>query len=186
MDKKGFTVWFTGLPCSGKSSIADAVASKLEELGLRVERLDGDVVRKSLCRDLGFSEEDRYENIERVTFVATLLTRNQVAVIASFISPYSDMRATARKKIGQFVEVYVKCPLDVCKKRDEKGLFKKAITGEIKNFTGISHPYEPPETPELVLETDRESIEQCADRVLQKLEALGFITLSSDCSGHTA
>ncbi|MBU7012427.1 MAG: adenylyl-sulfate kinase [Theionarchaea archaeon] len=175
MEQKGFTVWFTGHPCSGKSSIADAVAQKLKERGLKVERLDGDTVRKSLSKDLGFSEKDRYTHIERVTFVAKLLTRNKVAVVASFISPYREMRASARKEIGDFVEVYVKCPLKVCMERDGKELYKKAIAGEIKNFTGISHPYEAPESPEIVLETDNESVKECAEKVIQKLEELMYI-----------
>lgn len=173
--EKGFTVWVTGLPCSGKSSVADAVAQKLTERGLKVERLDGDMVRKVLSKDLGFSKEDRYTNIERVTFVAKLLTRNGVAVVASFISPYTKMRANSRKEIGDFVEVYVKCPLTVCIERDCKGLYKKAIAGEIKGFTGISHPYEEPEEPEVVVETDKESVEECAEKIIQKLEELLYL-----------
>jgi adenylylsulfate kinase len=174
--QEGFTVWFTGLPSSGKSSIADLVAQKLRKRGLRVERLDGDVVRKSLTKDLGFSEEDRYTNIERVTFVAHLLTRNGIVVVASFVSPYRKMRLHSRKEIGRFVEVYVKCPLDICMERDRKGLYKKALSGEIKDFTGISHPYEEPEIPELILETDKKSVEESADEVIKKLEEFNYIT----------
>ncbi len=175
MEQKGFTVWFTGLPSSGKSSIAEEVAQKLRERGLKVERLDGDVVRQKLTRDLGFSEEDRNENIERVTFVATLLTRNGVAVVASFISPYRKMRAHSREEIGNFVEVYVRCPLHICMERDRKGLYKKAIAGEIKDFTGISHPYEEPEDPEITLETDKKSVKESAEEVMKLLEKLEYI-----------
>ena len=172
---KGFTIWFTGLPCSGKSCVADKVAEKLRENGIKVERLDGDIVRKHLTHDLGFSKEDRDENISRVTFVAKLLTRNGVAVLASFVSPYRERRKKSRKEIGDFVEVYVKCPIDVCMQRDIKGMYKKAINGEIKDFTGISDPYEEPITPELIIQTDKESIDESANKVLKKLDELGYI-----------
>ncbi len=174
-EEKGVTVWFTGLPCSGKSAIADRLAEILRSRGLRVERLDGDIVRQSLTRDLGFSREDRNENIRRVTFVAKLLTRNGVIVLTSFISPYRELRAYARQEIGAFVEVYTKCPLEVCIQRDVKGMYQKALRGEIKEFTGISDPYEEPLAPELVLETDKETLEESVARVLAKLEELGYI-----------
>ncbi|KKL89739.1 hypothetical protein LCGC14_1911650 [marine sediment metagenome] len=131
MEHKGFTLWFTGLPCSGKSVLADAVAEDLKNRGMRVERLDGDIVRKSLTKDLGFTEEDRNMNIERITFVAKLLARNGVAVLASFVSPYNKIRAYSRKEIGDYILVYVKCSLDECKKRDVKGMYAKARFGEI-------------------------------------------------------
>ncbi|MDI6699066.1 MAG: adenylyl-sulfate kinase [Candidatus Saccharicenans sp.] len=174
-EQKGFTLWFTGLPCSGKSAVADRVAEILRDHNLRVERLDGDVVRKSLCRDLGFSKKDRDENIRRVAFVAKLLTRNGVAVLTSFISPYREIREEARREIGEFIEVYVKCPLEVCLSRDVKGMYQKAIRGEIKEFTGISDPYEEPVNPELILETDRESLEESARKVLDYLKKAGYI-----------
>lgn len=174
-NQKGFTLWFTGLPCSGKSAIADRVAEILKSCGLRVERLDGDIVRKSLTRDLGFSKEDRNENIRRVTFVAKLLTRNGVAVLTSFISPYQEIRSHARQEIGDFVEVYVKCPLEVCMRRDVKGMYKQALKGEIKEFTGISDPYEEPLDPEIILETDKENLEECAIRVLKRLKELDYL-----------
>jgi len=174
-EQKGFTLWFTGLPCSGKSAIADRVAGLLREDGLKVERLDGDVVRQSLCRDLGFSRHDRDENIRRVSFVAKLLTRNGVAVLTSFISPYREIREEARQEIGDFIEVYVKCPLEVCMARDVKGMYQKAIKGEIKEFTGISDPYEEPLQPELILETDRESLEESARKVLAYLQQAGYL-----------
>lgn len=173
--RKGFTLWFTGLPCSGKSALADRVAEVLRQRGLKVERLDGDVVRQSLTRDLGFSREDRNENIRRVTFVAKLLTRNGVAVLVSFISPYRDIRAQARREIGSFLEVYTKCPLDVCMQRDTKGMYKKALAGEIKEFTGISDPYEEPLSPEILLETDRETLEESARKVISRLEEWGYL-----------
>lgn len=174
-EQKGFTLWFTGLPCSGKSAIADRVAEILREHNLKVERLDGDVVRKSLCRDLGFSREDRNENIRRVTFVAKLLTRNGVVVLTSFISPYREIRDEARREIGDFIEVYTKCPLEVCIARDVKGMYQKALRGEIKEFTGVSDPYEEPLNPELVLETDQESLDESAQRIIDFLKKTGYL-----------
>jgi len=172
---QGVTLWFTGLPCSGKSAVADRVALILKNGGYHAERLDGDIVRQDLTRDLGFSKADRDENIRRVTFVAKLLTRNGVFVLTSFISPYRDMRARARKEIGSFLEIYVDCPLEVCVERDIKGMYKKAMAGQIKEFTGVSDPYEVPESPELVLETAKESLEESAQKVLRKLKDLGFL-----------
>lgn len=174
-EQKGFTLWFTGLPCSGKSAVADRVAEILKEWGLRVERLDGDIVRRSLTRDLGFSREDRNENIRRVTFVAKLLTRNGVAVLTSFISPYREIRAHAREEIGNFLEVYTRCSLDVCIQRDVKGMYNKAIRGEIKEFTGVSDPYEEPENPEILLDTDKETVEESAAKVLSRLKEMGYL-----------
>ncbi len=175
MEQKGFTLWFTGLPSSGKSAVAEGLAEILRERGLKVERLDGDIVRKSLTRDLGFSKKDRDENIRRVTFVAKLLTRNGVAVLVSFISPYREIRAYAREEIGNFIEVYVKCPLEVCIERDIRGMYRKALKGEIKEFTGISDPYEEPLDPEVLLETDKETLEESASKVIQKLNDLGYL-----------
>jgi len=174
-DQKGFTLWFTGLPCSGKSVVADRLAEVLRGRGLRAERLDGDIVRQSLTRDLGFSRKDRDENIRRVTFVAKLLTRNGVAVLTSFISPYREIRAEARREIGEFIEVYTKCSLDVCIERDVKGMYKKAIRGEIKEFTGISDPYEEPLDPEILLETDKETPEESVGKVLKRLADMGYL-----------
>lgn len=174
MEHKGFTLWFTGLPCSGKSAVADRVAEILRERGMKVERLDGDIVRKSLTKDLGFSKEDRDENIRRVTFVAKLLTRNGVAVLTSFVSPYHEIREESRREIGNFIEVYVKCPVDVCIERDIKGMYVKALKGEIKDFTGVSDPYEEPQNPEILLETDKETLEESANKVIEKLNDLGY------------
>lgn len=149
----GVTIWFTGLSGAGKTTIARRVEQILAERGTRVERLDGDVVRQSLTRDLGFSKEDRDKNIERVTFVAKLLTRNGVVVLTSFISPYGRMRDTARQEIGDFLEVYVYAPLEELERRDVKGLYQKARAGIIPNFSGVNDPYEAPLDPELVIDT---------------------------------
>ncbi len=175
MEQKGFTLWFTGLSGSGKTAMAKVIAQELRARGLKVERLDGDIVRQSLTRDLGFSKEDRDKNIERVTFVAKLLTRNGVAVLCSFISPYRERRAKSREEIGEFVEVYVECPVEVCAQRDVKGLYAKAFAGEIQNFTGVSDPYEPPENPEIVCHTAEETIEESVAKVLGYLEEHGYI-----------
>jgi adenylyl-sulfate kinase len=174
-DQRGFTLWFTGLSGSGKTTIAQGVEQELRRRGLRVERLDGDTVRQGLTRDLGFSKEDRDKNIERVTFVAKLLTRNGVAVLCSFISPYRERRALTRQEIGEFIEVYVECPLEVCMQRDVKGLYEKAIAGQIPEFTGISDPYEPPENAEIICHTAEETPEQSVAKVLSYLEEHGYI-----------
>ena len=174
-EQKGFTAWFTGLPCCGKTTIADKVAEILKQKGYKVERLDGDIVRQGLTDDLGFSKEDRDENIRRVTFLAKLLTRNGVVVLATFVSPYREVRNKARKEIGDFVEIYVKCPLALCMKRDVKGMYKKAWGGEIKNFTGVDDPYEEPEHPELTLYTDKETIDESIQKTIDKLIQLNYI-----------
>jgi adenylyl-sulfate kinase len=180
--QQGCCVWFTGLPCSGKTTVADLVADELRKRGLRVERLDGDIVRQSLTRDLGFSKEDRDKNIERVTFVAKLLSRNGVAVLVSFVSPYIAARDNARKETTNFVEVFVDTPVGVCEKRDVKGMYAKARAGEIKDFTGVNDPYEAPPNPEIALHTDQITERQCRDLVLQRLEELGFIPAVSAVS----
>ncbi len=174
-DHEGFTLWFTGLHCCGKSTLADVVADRLRERGLRVERLDGDVVRKSLSRDLGFTKEDRDKNIGRIIFVSSLLSRNGVAVLTSFVSPYRQKRAEARKETTNFFEVYVKCSVEVCMERDVKGMYKKALNGEIKDFTGVSDPYEEPENPEIVINSDTEAVEESAQRIISMLEESGFV-----------
>ncbi len=175
MEHKGFTLWFTGLPCSGKTVLADAIAEELKAKGMKVERLDGDIVRKSLTKDLGFTEEDRNMNIERVTFVAKLLTRNGVAVLASFVSPYNKIRAYSRNEIGDYVLVYVKCSLDECENRDVKGMYARARAGEIKDFTGIDHPFEEPNEADIIVETDKQTVEESKINVLIALDEMGYL-----------
>jgi len=175
VEERGFTLWFTGLSGAGKSTIAEAIAPVLRERGRKVEILDGDVVRTNLSKGLGFSKEDRDTNILRIGFVAHLLSRNGVAVITAAISPYREIRDQNRELIGDFVEVFVKCPLDELVRRDVKGLYEKAIRGEIQNFTGVSDPYEEPLKPEVVVETDKESVEESVGKILAALEAHGYI-----------
>jgi adenylylsulfate kinase len=175
MQGKGFTLWFTGLSGAGKTTVAHLVEQHLRRRGLKVEVLDGDVVRTHLSKGLGFSKEDRDENIKRIGFVCKLLSRNGVVAIAAAISPYRDTRNLVRQDIGNFVEVYVKCPLQVCIERDAKGLYQRALRGEIPNFTGISDPYEEPLSPEIVLHTDRETPEESAAKVLRWLEENGYV-----------
>lgn len=172
---KGVTVWFTGLPCSGKTTIADRLGEVLLERGEKMERLDGDTVRKGLTSDLGFSKDDRAENIKRVTFVAKLLTRNDVKVLATFVSPYIDRRQKTREEIDQFMMVYVRTPVEECIKRDVKGMYAKALAGEIKGFTGIDDPYEAPVDPELIVDTDKETIEESVQKVLSEMKKRGFL-----------
>lgn len=168
----GVTLWFTGLSGAGKTTISQAVEKELRLLDYKVESLDGDVVRQNLTKGLGFSREDRDENIRRIGFVANLLTRNQVIVLVSAISPYREVRSEVRDRIGDFVEVYVNAPLKVCEARDVKGLYKKARSGMIKNFTGIDDPYEPPINPEVECKTDSETLEQSVAKVLTQLASL--------------
>lgn len=171
--KSGAVLWFTGLSQSGKSTIANKVYKILKERGLRAERLDGDIVRRSLTKDLSFSKEDRDDNIERVAFVAKLLSRNGVIVVASFISPYKKERLKARKEVekeAKFIEIYCKCPLEVCEKRDTKGLYKKARRGTIENFTGISDPYEEPKNPEVIINTHKDNVEKCVKKIIDFLQ----------------
>jgi adenylyl-sulfate kinase len=172
---RGVTVWFTGLPCSGKTTIADRLVPIIRDKGKKVERLDGDTVRRGLTRDLGFSKEDRDMNIERVTFVAKLLTRNDVIVLATFVSPYIARRQKSREEIGEFIEVYVKASIEECIKRDVKGMYQKALRGEIKNFTGVNDPYEEPPNPEILLDTDIEAIDESVGKVIDYLEKKGYL-----------
>ncbi len=174
--RDGFVVWFTGLPGAGKTTLAIAVENALRARGMRfVQRLDGDVVRQDLTRDLGFSKEDRDENIRRVTFVAELLSKNGVATMCAFISPYRVARAEARRRCHNFIEVYVDCSLDVLIARDPKGLYRKALAGEITGFTGIDDPYEPPEHPEVVVHTDRETVAESTAKIISYLEGRDLI-----------
>jgi ATP sulfurylase/adenylyl-sulfate kinase len=173
--EKGFTIWFTGMSGAGKSTITNMLTPRLKELGKRVEVLDGDEVRLNLSKGLGFSKEDRDTNIRRIGYVAHLLTRNGAVAITAAISPYRAIRDEVRNLIGNFVEVYVKCPLETLIARDVKGLYKKALAGEIKEFTGISDPYEEPLHPEVVVETDRETVEESVEKILARLQELGLI-----------
>jgi adenylylsulfate kinase len=175
-EQKGFTVWFTGLSGAGKSTVAELLYHELRARNMKVEILDGDVVRQNLSKGLGFSKEDRDTNILRIGFVADLLTRNGVATICCPISPYRETRDEVRKLIGEFVEVYVHATIDeIAEHRDPKGLYKKALAGEIKNFTGVDDPYEPPENPELTLDTMVESPSDSLRRVLQTLAERAYI-----------
>lgn len=174
-NQQGFTIWFTGLPCCGKTTIANQVAVFLKKKKYLVEQLDGDIIRQNFSSDLTFSKKDRDENIKRATFLAKMLTRNNVVVLASFVSPYTKQRRRARKEIKRFVEVYVKCPVKICMKRDVKGMYKKALEGKIKHFTGVDDPYEEPEHPELIVNTDIESVEESVAKVIQKITELGYL-----------
>jgi len=171
----GFTLWLTGLSGAGKSTLANAVAARLRGAGLPIEILDGDEIRENLSKGLGFSREDRDINIRRIGYVAKLLSRNGVGVITAAISPYRSVRDEVRGTIDNFVEVYVKASVDECTKRDVKGLYKKALAGEIKQFTGVSDPYEEPLKAEIVIDTEAESVDESAARVLTLLRELGYI-----------
>jgi adenylyl-sulfate kinase len=186
LEQKGVTIWFTGMSGSGKTALAIPLEEELGKRGLRVERLDGDIVRQSLTRDLGFTKEDRDKNIERITFVAKLLTRNGVAVLCSFISPYRAVRAKVREEVGNFVEVYCYAPLETLIDRDVKGLYKKALAGEIENFTGISDPYEPPESPDVTIDSSAETVEESLAKILRRLEELGYAPPSKEAEPYTA
>jgi adenylylsulfate kinase len=173
--ERGAVIWFTGLSGSGKTTIAHLVEEHLVDAGVPVEILDGDIVRENLSKGLGFSKEDRDINIRRIAFVAHLLQRNGVFVITAAISPYRSIREEARAMIKDFVEVFADAPLDVCEQRDVKGLYAKARAGELKGFTGVDDPYEAPENPEVVCRTDRESVEESAQKVIDKLVELKYL-----------
>ncbi|WP_408955589.1 adenylyl-sulfate kinase [Natroniella sp. ANB-PHB2] len=175
---RGVTVWFTGLSGAGKTTVAKEVEKRLEEKKIRIQRLDGDIVRESLTKDLGFSKEDRNENIKRNTFVAKLLTKHDVITLCSFISPYRLAREYARREIeevGEFVEIFVNSPIEVCEERDVKGLYQQARDGNIDNFTGISDPYQAPRNPDLELRTDQETLKESAQKVIDYLTKQNYI-----------
>jgi adenylylsulfate kinase len=172
---QGLTVWMTGLSGAGKSTIAELLEAELRDRGRAVEVMDGDVVRTHLSKGLGFSKEDRDTNILRIAFVCSLLTRHGVAVISAAISPYEETRQKAREQIGNFVEVYVRCSLEELTRRDVKGLYARALRGEIPHFTGVSDPYEPPSNPDVVVDTQEETVEQSVGKILAKLSELSYI-----------
>jgi adenylyl-sulfate kinase len=175
MSHQGFAIWFTGLSGAGKSTLAEALAHILQAQGERVEILDGDAVRTHLSKGLGYSREDRDTNVKRIAYVCSLLTRNGVICISAAISPYREARMWARQQIGDFVEIYVKCPLDVCRARDVKGMYRLVDEGKIQHFTGVDDPYEEPEQPELVVETDKQSLAESVETILIKLIELGYL-----------
>jgi sulfate adenylyltransferase len=172
---KGFTLWFTGLSGSGKTTLSTLVADELRRRSVPLVMLDGDEVRKHLCAGLGFSREDRNENVRRIGFVAKLVSSCGACAIVAAISPYREARDEVRRSIEQFVEVFIDCPVAVLTERDPKGLYRRALAGEISNFTGVSDPYEPPTAPEIHLHTDREPPEQSLATILKRLEELRLI-----------
>ena len=182
MERKGFTLWFTGLSGAGKTTLARLVEAELLSRGHNVEVLDGDIIRTNLSKGLGFSKEDRDTNIRRIGFVCNLLTRNGVVAIAAAISPYREVRDEVRRDIGSFVEVYVKCPINVLAERDVKGLYKKALAGELKNFTGVDDPYEAPVAPEVLVETDSDTAEVSAAQIIARLEELSLVSREPQAS----
>jgi adenylyl-sulfate kinase len=187
---KGFTVWFTGLSGAGKTTLAHALAKDLGTRDLKLEVLDGDEVRNNLSKGLGFSKEDRDTNIRRIGYVARLLSRNGAGVIAAAISPYREVRDEVRRSIeaegARFIEVFVKCPIHVLAERDVKGLYRKALAGEIKDFTGVSDPYEEPLDPEVVVETDMETIAQSGAKIIAELVRQGFLSTDEGADFETA
>jgi adenylyl-sulfate kinase len=174
---KGFTLWFTGMSGAGKSTISQQIFERLKQSGAKVELLDGDVVRTHLSKGLGFSKEDRDTNVRRIGFVCNLLSRNGVIAIAAAISPYREVREEIRREIENFVEVYVHAPLEVLAERDVKGLYKKAIAGEIPSFTGVSDPYEPPVNPEVAVDSSTEPLEESIEKVWNKLIELRLLQI---------
>jgi len=177
MTHEGFTLWLTGLSGAGKTTIAANIGGRLKQAGAKVELLDGDEVRTHLSRGLGFSREDRDTNVRRLGFVGELLSRNGVIAIVAAISPYRDTRDEVRRRVTNFVEVFVDCPIEVLIERDTKGLYKRALAGEVANFTGISDPYEPPLAPDIAIRSDRESAEQSCARIWCELERRNLIRL---------
>jgi adenylyl-sulfate kinase len=176
MTHTGFTIWLTGMSGAGKSTISEKLIERFRDANAKVELLDGDIVRTNLSQGLGFSREDRDTNIRRIGFVSRLLSRNGVVVIVAAISPYRDTRDEVKKTIDNFLEVYVDCPIDVLASRDVKGLYKRALAGEVGSFTGISDPYEPPLDPDVTVRSDRETVDESVDKIWQKLAEKGYLS----------
>jgi adenylylsulfate kinase len=174
-EQKGFTIWFTGLSGAGKSTLAEMLYHELRKREMKIELLDGDVVRTNLSKGLGFSKEDRDTNILRIGFVANLLTRNGVGVIVSAISPYRDARNQSRAMIQEFVEVFVHATVEECARRDVKGLYEKALAGQIKGFTGVDDPYEPPSSPEIYIDTMNQEPDESLQSILDRLVEIGYL-----------
>lgn len=183
--QNAFTILITGLPSSGKTTTASLLKKKLEEKKINLEFFDGDEIRKNICSDLGFSREDRIKNAERINFLAKLLNKHGVSVIISVIAPFKEMREKLKSEIANYVEVFLKCPLEVCEKRDSKGLYKIARSGIIKDFTGISSVYEEPDNPDLICDTENEKPEQCVLQIIKKLEDLKLIK-KDNLSGYSS
>ncbi|MDY6778861.1 MAG: adenylyl-sulfate kinase [Candidatus Nanohaloarchaea archaeon] len=186
--RNGFTLWFTGLPSSGKSTIAKRVEEELRGRGIEMHNLDGDNVRKKLHPDLGFTEQERATNNRRVSFIARLLNEHNIGVIVAAVSPFQDARENARDEIeeaGSFIEIFTECPVEVCKERDPKGLYEQAEQGQIDNFTGVNHPYEAPDNPEITVNTAEQSPEECVQHVLNRLEDLGVLEERDPHTGLT-
>lgn len=168
--RHGLTLWFTGLPCAGKTTLSTAVAEFLRKIGYPVEHLDGDTIRKKFGGDLGFSKHDREVHVARAAFAASRLSQNGTIALVSVISPYREMRENARRVIGSFVEIYVRCPLEICERRDLKGMYRLAREGRIPHFTGVSDPYEEPLSPEITVDTHLADIRSCTQKILDYLE----------------
>lgn len=176
MTHQGFTLWLTGMSGAGKSTISEELMSRWRRAGAKIELLDGDIVRTNLSQGLGFSREDRDTNVRRIGFVAELLSRNGVIVVVAAISPWRGTREEVKSKIANFIEVHVDCPVEVLSARDVKGLYKKAMAGQVEQFTGISDPYEPPLNPDVTVHSDRETVIESADKIQRELEARGLIS----------
>ena len=174
MKKQGFTVWIFGLPFSGKKQLASLLSAKLESLGFKAEILEGGKIRRQFNQKLGYSKEEVYQNIRRICYECKILTENEVVAIAVTISPYKELRDDCRKKIGRYIEVFCDCPLEARKERDTKGLYQQAEQGKLKNFAGITAPFEPPERPEVLFQSDRESTGQGLAKIIGTLQMLGF------------
>jgi adenylylsulfate kinase len=176
--QKGKVIWLTGLPCSGKSTIADGLEEYFNEKRIPIQKLDGDLLRATISKDLGFSVIDRYKQVERVAYIANMLSMHGVNVVVALVSPYRDMRDQAKKICSHMNEIFIKCSLEECKRRDVKGMYKKAINGELKNFTGVSDVYEPPLHPDLVIDTEKNVLRECLSNLIDFLKICCFVCLA--------